>query len=112
MSWGERSCKFIGNCPFQGAQRQETCDVDCPAYAHNGRKPDSKPVDPDKRCPKCRSKYAAKSYFDGRPFACECGWTRSRDRRRLCLVRETEKISRNAPCPCGSGLKFKKCCMK
>jgi len=22
------------------------------------------------------------------------------------------KIGRNAPCPCGSGLKYKKCCMK
>jgi SEC-C motif-containing protein len=25
-------------------------------------------------------------------------------------VRETPKIGRNAPCPCGSGKKFKKCC--
>jgi methionyl aminopeptidase len=25
--------------------------------------------------------------------------------------RETEKISRNAPCPCGSGKKYKKCCL-
>ena len=24
----------------------------------------------------------------------------------------SEKISRNAPCPCGSGKKFKKCCMR
>jgi preprotein translocase subunit SecA len=24
--------------------------------------------------------------------------------------RETEKINRNAPCPCGSGKKYKKCC--
>ena len=24
--------------------------------------------------------------------------------------RETPKIGRNAPCPCGSGKKFKKCC--
>ncbi|EGR3037015.1 hypothetical protein DMW27_19990 [Vibrio parahaemolyticus] len=23
-----------------------------------------------------------------------------------------EKISRNSPCPCGSGLKYKKCCIK
>lgn len=23
----------------------------------------------------------------------------------------TEKVGRNAPCPCGSGLKFKNCCM-
>ncbi|MBO5523739.1 MAG: SEC-C domain-containing protein [Roseburia sp.] len=25
--------------------------------------------------------------------------------------REKEKIGRNAPCPCGSGKKFKQCCM-
>jgi hypothetical protein len=27
-------------------------------------------------------------------------------------VREAAKIGRNAPCPCGSGRKYKKCCMK
>lgn len=26
------------------------------------------------------------------------------------LVRNMPKVGRNAPCPCGSGLKFKKCC--
>lgn len=26
------------------------------------------------------------------------------------VVRETPKIGRNAPCPCGSGKKYKKCC--
>jgi preprotein translocase subunit SecA len=26
------------------------------------------------------------------------------------VKRETEKIGRNAPCPCGSGKKYKKCC--
>jgi preprotein translocase subunit SecA len=26
------------------------------------------------------------------------------------VVREAEKIGRNDPCPCGSGLKYKKCC--
>ncbi len=26
------------------------------------------------------------------------------------IVRETAKINRNAPCPCGSGKKYKKCC--
>jgi len=24
--------------------------------------------------------------------------------------RQTEKIGRNSPCACGSGIKFKKCC--
>ncbi|GAU77728.1 DnaJ domain-containing protein [Fusibacter sp. 3D3] len=27
-------------------------------------------------------------------------------------IREEEKIGRNDPCPCGSGKKYKKCCMK
>ena len=26
------------------------------------------------------------------------------------VVRKSEKISRNAPCPCGSGKKYKHCC--
>jgi preprotein translocase subunit SecA len=28
------------------------------------------------------------------------------------IVRETPKIGRNDPCPCGSGKKYKKCCGK
>ncbi len=28
------------------------------------------------------------------------------------VVRETPKVGRNEPCPCGSGKKFKKCCGK
>ena len=27
-------------------------------------------------------------------------------------VRQTPKVGRNDPCPCGSGLKYKKCCGK
>lgn len=27
-------------------------------------------------------------------------------------MKDIEKVERNAPCPCGSGLKFKKCCGK
>ncbi|NQT59503.1 MAG: SEC-C domain-containing protein [Bacteroidetes bacterium] len=30
---------------------------------------------------------------------------------RMTAVRDQPKIGRNAPCPCGSGLKYKKCCM-
>ena len=26
------------------------------------------------------------------------------------IISDSQKISRNAPCPCGSGKKFKKCC--
>ena len=27
------------------------------------------------------------------------------------IQRETPKVGRNTPCPCGSGKKYKKCCM-
>jgi uncharacterized protein YecA (UPF0149 family) len=26
------------------------------------------------------------------------------------FIRETPKVGRNEPCPCGSGKKYKKCC--
>ncbi len=28
------------------------------------------------------------------------------------IKNERSKVGRNAPCPCGSGLKYKKCCMR
>ncbi len=28
------------------------------------------------------------------------------------LMTDKPKVGRNDPCPCGSGLKFKKCCLK
>jgi len=28
------------------------------------------------------------------------------------IIRETPKVGRNAPCWCGSGKKYKKCCLK
>jgi SEC-C motif domain protein len=37
-------------------------------------------------------------FFDGHPPKIET------------VVRESPKIGRNAPCPCGSGKKYKKCC--
>jgi preprotein translocase subunit SecA len=37
---------------------------------------------------------------------------RMRGSTRTTVVREKPKIGRNEPCPCGSGLKYKKCCMK
>jgi len=30
---------------------------------------------------------------------------------RLPVIRQSRKIGRNEPCPCCSGLKFKKCCI-
>jgi uncharacterized protein YecA (UPF0149 family) len=28
------------------------------------------------------------------------------------IVRDTPRVGRNDPCPCGSGKKFKKCCLE
>lgn len=28
------------------------------------------------------------------------------------IIRDKPRVGRNDPCPCGSGLKFKKCCLK
>jgi uncharacterized protein YecA (UPF0149 family) len=34
-----------------------------------------------------------------------------RDSKNPSIVRKTDKIGRNNPCPCGSGKKYKKCCL-
>jgi len=34
------------------------------------------------------------------------------DRKMISTVINTAKIGRNEPCPCGSGKKYKKCCIK
>lgn len=39
------------------------------------------------------------------------GYTDSYDEVTMPLVREAPKVGRNDPCPCGSGKKFKKCCV-
>jgi SWIM/SEC-C metal-binding protein len=31
---------------------------------------------------------------------------------KMTIVYEKPKVGRNEPCPCGSGLKYKKCCMQ
>ncbi len=36
---------------------------------------------------------------------------KQREQERTPIRRETAKINRNAPCPCGSGKKYKKCCL-
>ncbi len=38
--------------------------------------------------------------------------TNRRSRRRTSPVRSTKTPGRNSPCPCGSGLKYKKCCLR
>lgn len=40
------------------------------------------------------------------------GWPEQSAQRAGTIVRETPKVGRNDPCPCGSGKKFKKCCGK
>lgn len=60
-----------------------------------------------KVCPKCGNWKRVKSDDKG-PFYCaDCGWMRGRSP----LQRAVPKIGRNAPCPCGSGKKFKRCCL-
>lgn len=40
-------------------------------------------------------------------------WSRERPmQQEMPYVRETPKVGRNDPCPCGSGKKYKKCCMR
>ncbi|MGH8679785.1 MAG: SEC-C metal-binding domain-containing protein, partial [Burkholderiales bacterium] len=34
------------------------------------------------------------------------------DERGIPYLRQAEKIGRNDPCPCGSGKKYKKCCLR
>ena len=36
---------------------------------------------------------------------------KAKDRHAGAIPGENDKIGRNAPCPCGSGKKYKKCCM-
>lgn len=39
----------------------------------------------------------------------DCDHEHDHDHARTPYVREVPKIGRNEPCPCGSGMKFKKC---
>ncbi|OAQ20023.1 tetratricopeptide repeat protein [Thermosulfurimonas dismutans] len=48
-------------------------------------------------------------FFEARDYARTTGKPFSIDED---LLRERKKVGRNDPCPCGSGKKYKKCCMK
>jgi len=37
---------------------------------------------------------------------------RTEPQKRIIIQEKTKKVGRNDPCPCGSGLKYKKCCGK
>lgn len=39
-------------------------------------------------------------------------WDADRNQRRIRISPRHEKVGRNDPCPCGSGRKYKKCCMQ
>jgi len=47
---------------------------------------------------------------DGRPQITELGGYQGPPREPY--VREAEKVGRNEPCPCGSGRKYKRCCLR
>jgi uncharacterized protein YecA (UPF0149 family) len=36
----------------------------------------------------------------------------AQDRRQVAIQAKRNKVGRNEPCPCGSGKKYKKCCMQ
>lgn len=50
-------------------------------------------------------RFMADQLRHGRPPANVMAWARARSR-----GGSAHKVGRNAPCPCGSGMKFKKCC--
>ena len=54
--------------------------------------------------PKSRKKQKDRDYFSS-------DWLEEYVEPQEPFVREQEKVGRNDPCPCGSGKKFKKCCM-
>jgi hypothetical protein len=71
------------------------CNVDCAHYTWDGRtEPDSHPrVRPNGPGRAIVTREGSFLGFKGRPF----------ERRR-------PKVGRNDPCPCGSRLKYKRCC--
>lgn len=98
MSSGERSCA-TKPCPLEALDdaRMSLCNVDCPHYAWDGRTPpDSKPSTHGQNYPRDFDQE------DGRPVGDAAVPQR----------RKHAKIGRNDRCPCGSGLKFKRCCGK
>jgi len=51
MSWGERSCKFYGQCPCPDQCTMSTCNVDCTEYDWDKKTaPDSKPKQGAQTC--------------------------------------------------------------
>jgi len=126
MSSGERSCRKYGRCKRSDGD-QLSCDVNCPEYEWDRQTI----FDSIHRCPKCQSQNVTID-VSGKFVAClACHYhkiimaragepthtyelKRQKDERRVpkCKTfrRDNPKTSRNDPCPCGSGKKYKKCC--
>jgi len=48
MSWGERSCKYSGECPIVEECNMVTCNVNCRKYEWDGKtSPDSQKSEQD-----------------------------------------------------------------
>ena len=59
------------------------------------------------KCPRCGSESV--KVHDGCAYACgDCEWVKGVPPQR----RTTKKVGRNDLCPCGSMIKFKKCCLR
>ena len=71
------------------------------------------PMHLNKYCPGCGALRQGEARFCavcGQPFASE--EAKSEDARKPeTFRREMPKVGRNDPCPCGSGKKYKNCCM-
>lgn len=102
MSWGERSCKRP--CRSERHCNPHDCNVDCPGYKWDGEtKPDSIKAEPkDKRIEDLAKK--AQKLDELKRTHPHCTFHEGQ--------RKVQKIGRNAPCPCGSGKKYKRCCLK
>lgn len=57
-----------------------------------------------------KTKQGAWRFVDGEAHTHRAGEGHDHHARPETVVRESPKVGRNDPCPCGSGKKFKKCC--
>lgn len=122
MSWGERSCKPPCRMVKKYYQPNTTkevvdlCTVDCPGYEWDGKtKPDS--VSSKNEIIIGRKEEAK---IEGETLMKELEkkeYEYLKNTHPGCVFigdhspRQVTKISRNSPCPCGSGKKYKRCCI-
>ena len=60
-------------------------------------------------CSHCHSRLATHKDAHGRPICIHCKTGGVRGNKPI--TNDQPRVGRNAPCPCGSGRKFKKCCL-